>query len=129
MLRSMLREGCVIPAPQPMDPKLELSISGPSFDRGLEAPDGSDSYLANPASKKIALTMGLSWQQGPLSPGALGRFLVPGPLPKRLLYAERLRRRLRVRFAGTWIADSEDVVLLFEPGHYPMAYFPEGAVA
>jgi hypothetical protein len=25
--------------------------------------------------------MGLSWQQGPLSPGAIGRFLVPEPLP------------------------------------------------
>lgn len=37
--------------------------------------------------------MGLSRQQGPLSPGAIGRFLVPEPLPKRLLYAEPLRRR------------------------------------
>ena len=26
--------------------------------------------------------MGLSWQQGPLSPGAIGRFLVAEPLPK-----------------------------------------------
>ncbi len=69
--------------------------------------------------------MGLSWQQGPLSPGAIGRFLVPEPLPKRLLYAEPLRRRMRVRFGGSWIADSEDVLLLFEPGHYPMAYFRE----
>ncbi len=51
--------------------------------------------------------MGLSWQQGPLSPGAIGRFLVPEPLPKRLLYAEPLRRRMRVRFGGVWIADSE----------------------
>ena len=73
--------------------------------------------------------MGLSWQQGPLAPGALGRFLVPEPLPKRLLYAERLRRRMRVRFGGTWIADSENVLLLFEPGHYPMAYFPETDVS
>src|SRR5262245_36850465 len=39
--------------------------------------------------------MGLSWQQGPLSPGAIGRFLVPQSLPKRLLYAEPLRRRMR----------------------------------
>jgi uncharacterized protein (DUF427 family) len=69
--------------------------------------------------------MGLSWQQGPLSTGALGRFLVPEPLPKRLLYVERLRRRMRVRFGGNWIADSEDVLLLFEPGRYPVAYFPE----
>ena len=73
--------------------------------------------------------MGLSWQQGPLSPNAVGRFLVPEPLPKRLLYAEPLRRRMRVRFGGAWIADTEDVVLLFEPGHYPMAYFKESAVA
>ena len=73
--------------------------------------------------------MGLSWQQGPLSPGAIGRFLVPEPLPKRLLYAEPLRRRMRVRFGGTWIADSEDVLLLFEPGRYPMAYFPETDVS
>jgi hypothetical protein len=25
--------------------------------------------------------MGLAWQQGPLSEGAAGRFLVPDPLP------------------------------------------------
>jgi uncharacterized protein (DUF427 family) len=68
--------------------------------------------------------MGLSWQQGPLAPGAIGRFLVPGPLPDRLLFAEPLRRRMRVRFGGAWIADSEDVVLLHEPGRYPVAYFP-----
>jgi uncharacterized protein (DUF427 family) len=73
--------------------------------------------------------MGLSWQQGPLSPGAIGRFLVPEPLPKRLLYAEPLRRRMRVRFGGEWIAESEHVVLLFEPGHYPMAYFPESDIS
>jgi len=73
--------------------------------------------------------MGLSWQQGPLSPGAIGRFLVPERLPQRLLYAEPLRRRMRVRFGGVWIADSEDALLLFEPGRYPMAYFPLAALA
>jgi len=73
--------------------------------------------------------MGLSWQQGPLSAGAIGRFLVPEPLPKRLLYVEPLRRRMRVHFGGNWIADSENVLLLFEPGHYPMAYFPETDVS
>jgi uncharacterized protein (DUF427 family) len=73
--------------------------------------------------------MGLSWQQGPLAPGAIGRFLVPDPLPARLLYAEPLRRRMRVRFGDAWIADSEDVVLLHEPGHYPVAYFPLGDIA
>jgi uncharacterized protein (DUF427 family) len=68
--------------------------------------------------------MGLAWQQGPLAEVAVGRFLVPGPLPKRMLYAEPLRRRMRVRFGDMWIADSEDVVLLHEPGRYPVAYFP-----
>ncbi|MGW1208270.1 DUF427 domain-containing protein [Streptomyces sp. NPDC002499] len=68
--------------------------------------------------------MGLSWQQGPLAPGAVGRFLVPDPLPERMLFAEPLRRRMRVRFGDAWIADSENVVLLHEPGRYPVAYFP-----
>jgi uncharacterized protein (DUF427 family) len=36
---------------------------------------------------------------------------------------------MRVRFGGAWIADSENVLLLFEPGHYPMAYFPETDVS
>jgi uncharacterized protein (DUF427 family) len=36
---------------------------------------------------------------------------------------------MRVRFGGTWIVDSERVVLLFEPGRYPVAYFPEADVS
>lgn len=66
--------------------------------------------------------MGLSWQQGPLG-ATIGKFLTPDPLPP-LLFAEPLRRRMRVRFAGDWIADSEDVLLLHEPARYPVAYFP-----
>ena len=73
--------------------------------------------------------MGLSWQQGPLSPGAIGRFLAPEPLPKRLLYVEPLRRRMCVRFGGTWIAESEHALVLFEPGRYPVAYFPESDIS
>ena len=73
--------------------------------------------------------MGLAWQQGPLATGAIGRFLVPGPLPERLLFAEPLRRRMRVRFGEVWVADSDDVMLLHEPGHYPVAYFPLGDVS
>ena len=63
--------------------------------------------------------MGLAWQQGPLATGSVGHFLTPQPLPERLLFAEPLRRRMRVRLGDQWIADSEDVVLLHEPGRYP----------
>jgi uncharacterized protein (DUF427 family) len=45
------------------------------------------------------------------------------------LYVEPLRRRLRVRFGGTWVADSEHALLLFEPGRYPVAYFRESDIA
>jgi uncharacterized protein (DUF427 family) len=68
--------------------------------------------------------MGLAWQQGPLSERSVGHFLSPEPLPERLLFAEPLRRRMRVRFGGEWIADSEQVTLLHEPAHYPVAFFP-----
>lgn len=72
--------------------------------------------------------MGLAWQQGPLATGAIGHFLVPDPLPERLLYVEPLRRRMRVLFDGAWIAQSDDVVLLHEPARYPVAYFPRSEV-
>ena len=72
--------------------------------------------------------MGLAWQQGPLATGSVGHFLTEHPLPPRLLFAEPLRRRMRVRFADRWIADSADVVLLHEPGRYPVAYFPVGDI-
>jgi uncharacterized protein (DUF427 family) len=68
--------------------------------------------------------MGLAWQQGPLATGSVGHFLTEQPMPPRLLFAEPLRRRMRVRFADQWIADSEDVILLHETGRYPVAYFP-----
>lgn len=73
--------------------------------------------------------MGLAWQQGPLSTRSVGRFLTPEPLPERLLFVEPLRRRMRVRFGGEWLVDTEDVLLLHEPGHYPVAFFPKSAVA
>jgi len=73
--------------------------------------------------------MGLAWQQGPLAGGSIGRFLLPDPLPQRLLFAEPLRRRMRVRLGDEWIADSENVILLHEPGRYPVAYFPKADVA
>ena len=67
--------------------------------------------------------MGLSWQQGPLGRTPNGQFLVPG-MPERVLYAEPLRRRLRAELGGRSVVESDDAVLLFEPGRYPVAYFP-----
>jgi uncharacterized protein (DUF427 family) len=67
--------------------------------------------------------MGLSWQQGPLGRNPNGEFLVPG-MPERVLYAEPLRGRLRAELGGTTVVRSDDAVLLFEPGRYPVAYFP-----
>ena len=72
--------------------------------------------------------MGLAWQQGPLGAASVGHFLTPQPMPERILYAEPLRRRMRVKFGEEYIADSEDVVLLHEPGRYPVAYFPKSDV-
>jgi uncharacterized protein (DUF427 family) len=60
--------------------------------------------------------------------GSVGHFLTEQPLPERLLYAEPLRRRMRVRLAEKWIAESQDVILLHEPGRYPVAYFPRGDI-
>ena len=67
--------------------------------------------------------MGLSWQQGPLGRNPNGQFLVPG-MPERVLYAEPLRRRLRAELDGKTVVRSDDAVILFEPGRYPVAYFP-----
>ena len=72
--------------------------------------------------------MGLSWQQGPLGRNPNGQFLVPA-MPERVLYAEPLRRRLRAELGGSTVVQSDAVVLLFEPGRYPVAYFPLGDFA
>jgi uncharacterized protein (DUF427 family) len=67
--------------------------------------------------------MGLSWQQGPLGRNPSGSFLTAEP-PGRIPYAERLGRQMSVELGGRRIATSERVTLLFEPGRYPVAYFP-----
>jgi uncharacterized protein (DUF427 family) len=36
---------------------------------------------------------------------------------------------MRVRLGGKWIADRKDILLLVEPGHYPMAYFRDTDVS
>jgi uncharacterized protein (DUF427 family) len=68
--------------------------------------------------------MGLSWQQGPLGRDRIGTFLTATPMPERVLYLEPLRRRMSVELGGSVIARSEEAVILFEPGRYPVAYFP-----
>jgi uncharacterized protein (DUF427 family) len=45
-------------------------------------------------------------------------------MPERVLYAEPLRRRMRAELGGRTVVQSDDAVLLFEPGRYPVAYFP-----
>jgi uncharacterized protein (DUF427 family) len=72
--------------------------------------------------------MGLSWQQGPLGRNPNGRFLAPD-MPQGVLYAEPLRRRMRAELGGRTVVQSDDAVLLFEPGRYPVAYFPIGDFA
>ena len=73
--------------------------------------------------------MGLSWQQGPLGLNPNGRFLAGSPVPERLLFAEPLRRRMSVELGRSIVARSDAAVLLFEPGRYPVAYFPLGDIA
>ena len=46
--------------------------------------------------------MGLAWQQGPLAEASVGHFLTPQPMPERILYAEPLRRRMRVKFGDSY---------------------------
>jgi uncharacterized protein (DUF427 family) len=45
-------------------------------------------------------------------------------MPERVLYAEPLRRRMRAVLGGETVVESDDAVVLFEPGRYPVAYFP-----
>jgi uncharacterized protein (DUF427 family) len=72
--------------------------------------------------------MGLSWQQGPLGRNPNGTFVTASPMPDRVLFIEPLRRRMSVELGGRIIARSDDVVLLFEPARYPVAYFPLGDI-
>src|SRR6478736_6732971 len=71
--------------------------------------------------------MGLSWQQGPLGRNPNGQFLVPD-MPARVLYAEPLRRRMRIELGGQTVVQSDDAVLLFEPGRHPVAYFADAVL-
>jgi uncharacterized protein (DUF427 family) len=68
--------------------------------------------------------MGLSWQQGPLGRNPIGTFITATPMPERVLYLEPVRRRMSVKLGGREIAKSDGALILFEPGRYPVAYFP-----
>jgi uncharacterized protein (DUF427 family) len=73
--------------------------------------------------------MGLSWQQGPLGRNPNGTFVTTTPMPERVLYLEPLRRRMTVELGGSIVARSDEVMLLFEPARYPVAYFPVRDIA
>lgn len=73
---------------------------------------------------KVVL-MSLTWQEKPIFPRARGGWVhASGSVLERVLYAEPLQRRIQVRVGDHVIVDSEDVVLLHEPGRFPVAYFP-----
>ena len=44
--------------------------------------------------------------------------------PDHHIRLEESPRRVRVQFAGEWIADSTDMVLMYEVNHLPVYYFP-----
>ena len=73
--------------------------------------------------------MGLSWQQGPLGRYPLGSFLIEGGGPVGVSYAQPLQRLMSAELGGQRVVESEDVILLFEPDRYPVAYFPIDSVA
>src|SRR5262249_38805540 len=50
-------------------------------------------------------------------------------MPERVLYAEPLRRRLRAELGDRTVVESDNAALLFEPGRYPVAYFPHADFA
>jgi uncharacterized protein (DUF427 family) len=79
--------------------------------------------------RTIGARMGLSWQQGPLGRNPNGAFVTATAMPERVLYLEPLHRRMSVELGGSIVARSDDVVLLFEPARYPVAYFPVSDVA
>jgi len=91
-------------------------------------PSGEQGTHPPACKRKEGRNNGFVLAAGAALTGKAGRFLILDPLPNRLLYAEPLRRRLRVRFGGAWIAGSEDAVVLHEPDRYPVAYFPHGDI-
>jgi len=52
---------------------------------------------------------------------------VPGP--DHPIHVAAARRRMRARYMGHVIADSDDVLMLDEAGYHPVAYFPRRDVS
>ena len=73
--------------------------------------------------------MGLSWQQGPLGRNPNGQFLVARHARTACSTPSRCDVACALRLAGATMVQSDDAVLLFEPGRYPVAYFPIGDFA
>ena len=71
-----------------------------------------------PLPRSLERTMGLSWQQGPLGRNPNGQFLVPD-MSARVLYAEPLRRRMRVELGGQTVVQSETPCSCSSPGAIP----------
>ena len=71
--------------------------------------------------------MGLAWQQGPLAAGAIGHFRPPNRSPSGCCSSSRCAGGCGSSSAGNG-SPTASRVLLHEPGHYPVAYFPMSAV-
>ena len=59
--------------------------------------------LAGSIIKPMVESMGLSWQQGPLSTGAIGRFLVPNRCPRARSEPAKMARAIPRGFAASAI--------------------------
>jgi len=68
----------------------------------------------------------LTTARGPLGPDPSGRFNVA--MPSGLVYVEPFPRRVRGMRGAEVVVDSEQVVLVHEPGHPPRYAFPAGDV-
>src|SRR3954466_11683831 len=64
---------------------------------------------------------------GAAGPHRHGQLLVPG-MPERVLYAEPLRRRLRAELGGRTVVQSDDAVVLSEPGRYRASFDDMAAI-
>ena len=67
--------------------------------------------------------MGLAWQQGPLATGRSVTSSHHNHYRNACCSLNHYSAGCGCGSGDQWVADSEDVVLLHEPGRYPVAYF------